>query len=56
MADLDPRVQVSDVQTQLAKEKTEAERAHRKEKDDESKSYYSGQLDLIERLEAFIGA
>lgn len=56
MADLDPRVQVSDVQTQLIKEKAEAEQAHRKEKDDESKSYYSGQLDLIERLEAFISA
>lgn len=56
MADLDPRVQVSDVQTQLGKEKKEAEVAHRKEKDDESKSYYSGQLDLIERLEAFISA
>lgn len=54
MAELDARVTVQDVMVQLDKEKKEADQAHRKEKDDESKSYYSGQLDLIERLEAFI--
>ena len=45
---------VEDIQLQLEKEKAAAEKLHRKEKDDENKSYFSGQLDLIERLEAFI--
>lgn len=56
MPELDARVTVQDVMGQLAKEKKQAEQDHRKEKDDENKSYYSGQLDLIERLEAFISA
>ena len=56
MAEVDNRVTVESVSTVLAREKKEAETAHRKEKDDESRSYYSGQLDLIERLEAFISA
>jgi len=54
MAELDPQVTIDAIQRQLEKEKAEAEKSHRKEKDDENKSYFSGQLDLIERLEAFI--
>ena len=56
MAEVDGRMTVEAIQTVLHREKAEAETAHRKEKYDESRSYYSGQLDLIERLEAFIGA
>ncbi len=54
MAELDARVTVQDIMGQLQKEKAQAEQDHRKEKDDENKSYFSGQLDLIDRLEAFI--
>lgn len=54
MAALDPRVTVQDVANYLDKEKRKAEEHHSKEKDEENRAYLSGQLDFMERLEAFL--
>lgn len=54
MATLDPQVTVEAVQRFVQRETEKASEHHRKEKDEENRAYLSGQLDLLERLEAFI--
>jgi hypothetical protein len=51
---LDPKVTVQTVADFVASERKDVDEKHTKEKDDETRAYFAGQSDLLERLEALL--